>query len=50
MSRLSAVSMCWSFIWIMHFVNGAQFLNTTLVFAPPPVAVISPVTKIYGSE
>ena len=50
MTRLSAVSMCSSFIRVMHFANGAQFLNATLVFAPPPVVVISPVTSIYASE
>ena len=33
----------------MHLVKRAQFLNATLVFASPPVAVISPVTKIYAS-
>ena len=32
------------------FVNGAQFLNATLVLASPPIAVISPVTKIYASK
>ena len=31
-------------------MNGAQFLNTTLVFASPPVAVMFPVTWIYASE
>ena len=50
MPRLSAVSMCSSFIRVMHYVNGAQFLNATLAFAPPPVAVISLVTSIYASE
>ena len=34
----------------MHFLNGAQFLNATLVFSFPPSAVMSPVTKIYASE
>ena len=34
----------------MHFVNGAQFLNATLVLALPPVAVMFPVTRIYASE
>ena len=50
MSRLSAVSLCSSFIWVTHPVNGAQFLNATLVFAFPTVAAISPVTRIYASE
>ena len=44
------VSMSSLFIWVTHFVNGAQFLDTTLVFSTPPVAVISPVAKIYASE
>ena len=34
----------------MHFVNGTQFLNATLLLASLPVAVISPVTRIYASE
>ena len=38
-SRLSASSTCSSFMRVMHFVNGAQYLNTTLVLASPPVAV-----------
>ena len=51
MSRLSAVSsMCSSFMWVTHLVNGAQFLNATLIFASPPVVLISPITKIYASK
>ena len=34
----------------MHLVNGAQFLNATLVLVSPPVAVVSPITRIYASE
>ena len=34
----------------MHFVNGQQFLNTTLTLASPPVAVIFPATRVYTSE
>ena len=34
----------------MHFVNGTQFLNATLVLVSPPVAVIFPVRRIYASE
>ena len=34
----------------MHFVNGAQFLNTTLILALLPAAVMSPVTRIYAPE
>ena len=32
------------------FVNGAQLLNAALVSAVPPLAVMSPVTRIYASE
>ena len=32
----------------MHFINGAQFLNATVVLASRPVAVMSPVARIYG--
>ena len=38
-----------SFISVLHFSNGAQFLNITCV-AALGVAVIFPVTKIYASE
>ena len=38
-----------SFISVLHFSNGAQFLNTTCVAALLGVAVILPVTKIYAS-
>ena len=34
-----------SFISVLHFSNGAQFLNTTCVAALLGVAVICPVTK-----
>ena len=34
----------------MHFVNGAHFLNETLILASPPVAIIIPVTRIYMSK
>ena len=34
----------------MGFVNGTQFLNTTLVFSLPPVAVMSLVARIYESQ
>ena len=34
----------------MHFVNGAQFLNTTLILALLPAAVMSLVTRIYAPE
>ena len=39
-----------SFISILHFSNGAQFLNTTCATALLGVAVILPVTKMYASE
>ena len=48
--RFSAVLMSSLFMLVSHLVNGAQFLNTTLVFASPLVAVISVVTRIYTSE
>ena len=48
--RLSALSTFSSFISVTHFVNGKQFLNTTFVLASPPVAVTSPVARIYASE
>ena len=35
---------------VLHFPNGAQFLNATFVFALPPATVIFHVTKIYASE
>ena len=38
------------FISVLHFSNGAQFLNTTRVAALLGVAVILPVTKINASE
>ena len=34
----------------MHFVNGVKFLNATLVLVSPPAAVMSSVTRIYGSD
>ena len=49
-SRLSALSTCSSFMWLMHFENGAQFLNATLVLASPSIAVMSPVTRICATE
>ena len=39
-----------SFISVLHFSNGAQFLNTTCVAALLGVAAIFPVTKMYASE
>ena len=39
-----------SFISVLHFSNGAQFLNTTYAAALLGVAVILPVTKMYASE
>ena len=46
----SASSTKVSFISVLHFSNGAQFLNITCVAALLGVAVISPVAKIYASE
>ena len=39
-----------SFISVLDFSNGAQFINTTCVASLLCVAVILPVTKIYASE
>ena len=49
-----------SFISVLHFLNGAQFLNITSVIAPSATSAVSvafllltvifPVTKIYASE
>ena len=39
-----------SFIYVLHFSNGAQFLNTTCVATSLDVVVIFAVTKIYASE
>ena len=39
-----------SFISVLHFSNGAQFLNTTCVAALLGVAVILPATKMYASD
>ena len=39
-----------SFISVLNFLNGAQFLNITCVASVLDVAVIFPVTKIYASE
>ena len=40
-SAFSALSMCSSFMWVIHFVRGAPFLNALSVFASSPVAVNS---------
>ena len=50
MSILSAVSISSPFISVLNFVNGAQFLNATLVFSLPFLAVISSFTRIYAPE
>ena len=49
-----------SFISVLHFSNGAQFLNITCVIAPSAISAVSvafllltlifPATKIYASE
>ena len=49
-----------SFISVLHFLNGAQFLNITCVIAPSAISAvlaafllltaIFPVTKMYVSE
>ena len=48
--RFSASSRCSSFMWVMHFKNGKQSLNATLIIVLPPVATIFPVTRIYVSQ
>ena len=48
-SKLSAVSICSSY-WVTHLVNGTQFVNATLAFVLPPVAVKSDAARIYVSE
>ena len=45
-----ASSTKFSFISVLHFSNGAQYLNTTCVAALLGVALIFPVTKIYASK
>ena len=44
-SKSSASSVVVSSIFVIHCVNGAQFLNATCV-AGAAMAVISPVTKM----
>ena len=39
-----------SLIYVLQFLNGEQFLNTTCVTALLGFAVIFPVTKMYASE
>ena len=39
-----------SFFSVLHFSNGAQFLNTTCVAELLSVAAKFPFTKIYASE
>ena len=44
-SKFSASSIVISSIFVIHLVNGAQFLNATCVTCCP-IIVISPFTKI----
>ena len=46
----SASSIKVSFISVLHFLNGAQFLNATFVLLLAPTTAIFPVTKTYASE
>ena len=46
----SASSIKVSFISVLHFMNGAQFLNATFVLSSAPTTTIFPVTKIHASE
>ena len=39
-----------SLISVLHFLNGAKFLNATFITLSPAVTLIFPVTKIYASE
>ena len=50
MSMCSAVSLCLSFKWVMHFVNGAQLLSATSIFLSPPVFFISRGTGVCASN
>ena len=44
-SKSSASSIVVPSIFVIHLVNGAQFLNATCI-SPAAVTVISPLTKI----
>ena len=46
----SASSIKVSFISVLHFLNGAQFLNATFVSSPASATAIFPVTKTYALE
>ena len=39
-----------SLIFVLQFVNSAQFLNATFVLLSAPATAIFPVTRIYASE
>ena len=45
-SKPSASSIAFSSIFVMHLVNGAQFVNATCVARLRPGIVILPLTKI----
>ena len=48
---MERITLCLLLIYgFMGLVNGAQFLNATLVLELPPAAVMSPVTRTYASE
>ena len=51
-SRSSALSICTLLISEMQLINGALFLNATLLFLPAlfgSITVISPFTTIFAS-
>ena len=45
-SKCSASHIVASSIFVIHLVNGAQFLNATSVATLQPAIVISPLTKM----
>ena len=46
----SASSTKFSFISVLHFLNGAQFLNAAFVLSLAVTTAIFPATKTYASE
>ena len=50
MLRKSASSIKVSFISVLHFLNGEQFLNATFLLLSVPTTLIFPVTKMCACE
>ena len=48
--RFSAASTCSSFISVTHLANGAKCLNSTIVSALPPLAVLFLLIRTYAPE